>query len=146
LSTLPPGTVDPRAVADRYFSPREVEALIPVLTELMEDVMRAQAGAAEAGDWLRSEQQRVAMAGGAVLDREAWQQAKGRLDVERQRLERGIAEVTTLGGVIKDLGMGLVDFPHQREGRVVNLCWKYGEKDIRYWHGLDEGYAARKPL
>ena len=133
-------------MADRYFSPQEVEALIPVLTELMEDMMRAQTEATAAAEQLRSEQQRLAMAGGGVLDRAAWQEAKRRFDVEKQRLEQGIAEVTKLGGVIKDLGMGLVDFPHQREGRVVNLCWKYGEKDIRYWHGLDEGYAARKPL
>jgi hypothetical protein len=133
-------------VADRYFSPAEVEALIPVLTELMEDMMRAQAEATAARERLRGEQQRLAMAGGGVLDRGEWQEAKRRLEAETQRLEGGIAEVTKLGGVIKDFGMGLVDFPHQREGRVVNLCWKYGEKHIRYWHGLDEGYAARKPL
>jgi hypothetical protein len=133
-------------VADRYFSPAEVEALIPVLTELMEDMMRAQAEATAARERLRGEQQRLAMAGGGVLDRGEWQEAKRRLQAETQRLEDGIAEVTKLGGVIKDFGMGLVDFPHQREGRVVNLCWKYGEKHIRYWHGLDEGYAARKPL
>jgi hypothetical protein len=133
-------------MADRYFSPGEVEALIPVLTELMEEMMRAQAEAAEARDRLRGEQQRLTMAGGGVLDRPGWQAAKRRLEVQTERVERGIAEVTKLGGVIKDIGTGLVDFPHQREGRVVNLCWKYGEQEIRYWHGLDEGYAARKPL
>jgi hypothetical protein len=42
--------------------------------------------------------------------------------------------------------LGLVDFPHVREGRVVNLCWKYGEREIRFWHGLDEGYTGRKSL
>jgi hypothetical protein len=133
-------------MADRYFSPGEVEALIPVLTELMEDMMRAQAEAAEARDRLRGEQQRLTMAGGGVLDRTGWQSAKRRLEAQTERVERRIAEVTKLGGVIKDIGTGLVDFPHQREGRVVNLCWKYGEREIRYWHGLDEGYAARKPL
>ena len=51
-----------------------------------------------------------------------------------------------LGGVPKDLGLGLVDFPHLRRGQTVNLCWKYGEQEIRFWHGLDEGYTARKPL
>ena len=45
-----------------------------------------------------------------------------------------------------DLSLGLVDFLHLRNGREVNLCWKYGEREIRHWHGLDEGYAARKPL
>jgi len=41
---------------------------------------------------------------------------------------------------------GLVDFPHLRDGEEVHLCWKCGEDEIRHWHGLDEGYAARKPL
>jgi hypothetical protein len=40
----------------------------------------------------------------------------------------------------------LVDFPHLRRGEEVNLCWKYGEREIRHWHGLDEGYSGRKPL
>jgi hypothetical protein len=39
-----------------------------------------------------------------------------------------------------------VDFPGLRGGHTVNLCWKYGERSIRFWHGLDEGYAGRKPL
>ena len=42
--------------------------------------------------------------------------------------------------------MGLVDFLHLRDGREVNLCWRYGEERITHWHGLREGYAARKPL
>jgi hypothetical protein len=39
-----------------------------------------------------------------------------------------------------------VDFPHLRAGRLVNLCWKYGETRVGFWHGFDEGYTARKPL
>ena len=54
--------------------------------------------------------------------------------------------ILALGGVPKDVGLGLVDFPHRRGGEVVNLCWKFGEREIRFWHGLDEGYAGRKPL
>jgi hypothetical protein len=57
-----------------------------------------------------------------------------------------LTEIQALGGVIKDLALGLVDFPHLREGRTVNLCWRYGEQRVTHWHGLDEGYAARKPL
>ena len=57
-----------------------------------------------------------------------------------------LEEIHALGGVPKDIGLGLVDFPHRRDGRVVNLCWKHGESRVRWWHGLDEGYAARRPL
>ena len=55
-------------------------------------------------------------------------------------------DVARLGGVTKDLEAGLVDFPHLRDGDVVNLCWKHGETSIEHWHGLDEGFAKRKPL
>jgi len=46
----------------------------------------------------------------------------------------------------KDLGTGLVDFPSWLNDREINLCWRFGERRIRFWHGLDEGFASRKPL
>ena len=61
-------------------------------------------------------------------------------------MQQGLEQVQALGGVPKDLGLGLVDFLHLRDGREVNLCWRYGEERITHWHGLDEGYASRKPL
>ena len=51
-----------------------------------------------------------------------------------------------LGGAVKDLEMGLVDFPGLIDDTPVNLCWKHGEDAVRFWHGLDEVYARRKPL
>jgi hypothetical protein len=133
-------------VADRYFSPREVEALIPELTEIMRDVTTAQAEAAAARKRLHAEQERIAMSGGGVIDHGLWRQ--GREDLERagRRIQARLEDVARLGGVTKDVELGLVDFPHLRDGEVVNLCWKQGETSIEYWHGLDEGFARRKPL
>jgi hypothetical protein len=133
-------------VPDRYFTPAEVEALIPALEEIMGDVRAAQAAAAEIRERFREEQERIAMVGGGVVDHARWRQ--GREDLERigDRIRGRLDDVTRLGGVTKDLDMGLVDFPHLRDGEVVNLCWKRGETAIEYWHGLDEGYARRKPL
>lgn len=50
------------------------------------------------------------------------------------------------GCLVKSVGDGLVDFPHLKEGREVYLCWKYGEKDIHFWHEMDAGFAGRTPL
>lgn len=50
------------------------------------------------------------------------------------------------GCVVKDIDLGLVDFPALRGGQLVNLCWKLGEAEIKFWHGVDEGFSARKPL
>ena len=48
--------------------------------------------------------------------------------------------------VLRDLDRGLVDFPSIRDGREVYLCWLEGEDEIGYWHGLEEGFAGRRPL
>jgi hypothetical protein len=133
-------------VADRYFSPADVEALIPRLTRIMERVMAAYTEAGTVRDRLQAEQQRITASGGGVLDRRAWQAGKARGEQLTAELQRGLDEIAQLGGAPKDLGLGLVDFLHLRDGEEVNLCWKYGEREIRHWHGLDEGYAARKRL
>ncbi|PYN20272.1 MAG: DUF2203 domain-containing protein [Candidatus Rokuibacteriota bacterium] len=133
-------------MAERYFTAGDVEALIPRLTGIMERVMAAHTDAGAARDRLQAEQQRIAGAGGAVLDRRAWSAEKERIERLTSEIQRGLDEILKLGGVAKDLGLGLVDFPHLRRGEEVNLCWKYGEREIRHWHGLDEGYTGRKPL
>jgi len=133
-------------VAERYFSVADVEALIPALTRLMKQVMSANTEAGEARERLQAEQRRIDLAGGGVLDRRAWRADRDRIEHLTAEIQRGLGEIAELGGVPKDLGLGLVDFLHLRNGREVNLCWKYGEREIRHWHGLDEGYAGRKLL
>jgi hypothetical protein len=133
-------------VAERYFAPEEVERLIPRLAGSLERVMAAQAAGRQAQEWLDAEQQRITLSGGGVVDQVAWQTRRERIELSARAMQTGIEEIQGLGGVIKDLALGLVDFPHLRDGRVVNLCWRYGEDRITHWHGLDEGYAARKPL
>ena len=75
------------------------------------------------------------------------------LAIERSQLQflsNGINEwlkrILDIGAMPKGLSPALVDFPHQLEGREVCLCWKLGEKKITHYHGLDEGYAGRRPL
>jgi hypothetical protein len=133
-------------VAERYFSVSDVEALIPELTRVMKQVMSANVEASEARERLQAEQRRIDLSGGGVLDRRAWRADKERIERLTAELQRGLGAIAELGGAPKDLNLGLVDFLHLRNGREVNLCWKYGEREIRHWHGLDEGYAARKPL
>jgi hypothetical protein len=136
----------PRSVADRYFSPAEVEALIPALTGIMDDVRRAHAEARALGEEMQDDQRRISLVGGGLVDREQWRTMRERLQRLGGQVQEGLDRIAALGGVPKDLDLGLIDFAHLRDGRVVNLCWKYGEREIRFWHGLDEGYASRKAL
>ncbi len=133
-------------MSERYFGPEEVERLIPRLAPIMERVMAAHAEGSEARAWLEREEQRITMAGGGVVDQAAWRATRQRLDRSVRTVQEGLGAIQELGGVTKDLGLGLVDFLHLRDGREVNLCWRYGEERITHWHGLSEGYAKRKPL
>jgi hypothetical protein len=53
-----------------------------------------------------------------------------------------------VGVQVKDLDRGLIDFParHPARDETVLLCWQLGEEAVEYWHGLEEGFAGRKPL
>jgi hypothetical protein len=57
-----------------------------------------------------------------------------------------VDKLEELGVVLKDLDLGLLDFPSEREGEEVLLCWHVGEESVTSWHGLEEGYAGRKPI
>jgi hypothetical protein len=57
-----------------------------------------------------------------------------------------VRDITDAGVQVKDLDEGLLDFPARRGEEDVLLCWKLGEDEIAYWHGLEEGFAGRKPL
>jgi len=61
-------------------------------------------------------------------------------------VQHEIQKLEDLGCVLKDLSIGLVDFPAVRLGVRVWLCWKSGEKKVEFWHGLHEGFANRKPV
>ena len=130
----------------KYYSVAEAEALIPELTRIMEGVMDAHSEAQRIQAELQEEQRRIMIAGGMLVSVDAWRERAGRLQVLTREVQDGLASITGLGGAPKDLGMALVDFPFLLEGEEVNLCWRFGEKKIRFWHGLDEGFAGRKPI
>jgi hypothetical protein len=57
-----------------------------------------------------------------------------------------VQRITEAGAQVKDLDEGLIDFPARRGEEPILLCWKLGEEEIRYWHGLEEGFAGRRQL
>ena len=69
-----------------------------------------------------------------------------KMSVAMNNLEREIQKLEDLGCIMKDLDVGLVDFPAVRLGVRVWLCWKSGERKVKFWHGLQEGFANRKPV
>lgn len=62
------------------------------------------------------------------------------------QLQDAVKEITDRGILVRDIGRGLVDFPSNREGEIVHLCWQRGEPSIDWWHPTDTGFAGRRRL
>ncbi len=72
------------------------------------------------------------------------------IQAEIRKLEGQIAEliqhIQQQGVEVKDVRRGLVDWRAERDGRVVYLCWQYGERTVNWWHELADGFAGRQPI
>ena len=129
----------------RAFTVDQANALLPTIRPLAERLVEHRRALRDA----QSERAQVAAAvagnGGGVDP----QHVAGLDERIRQEL-RGVAQAVNgiheVGAVVKDPDTGLVDFPARRGDEEVFLCWQLGEDEIEYWHGLEEGFAGRKPL
>ena len=63
-----------------------------------------------------------------------------------ERISDSVEAIQEMGVLVKDLDIGLCDFPYLQDGRIVYLCWKLGESEIRFWHEIEDGYAGRQPI
>jgi hypothetical protein len=130
----------------RRFSLTEAESLLPEIETILREAVSLKAQYLEAEQAIAAFAQRVAMQGGVVVDRGAVLQSRAQRDGLGERLKEALEKLEQYGCVIKDLDIGLVDFPTLFHGREVYLCWRMGETGIRYWHGVDEGFAGRKQI
>ena len=71
---------------------------------------------------------------------------KSEHDEAAEHLVEIVNRIQETGVLVKDLDIGLVDFPSLVDGEEIYLCWKLGEDHITFWHGIDEGFAGRKPI
>lgn len=132
----------------KTFTPAEANALLPQVQRLAEELRILQRSILQASEQ-RDEISRKLAAGNGYpiqtlkvqMDETALRQLK--LIEEIQRILRALED---LGAVVKDLAEGLMDFYSVRGDALIFLCWKLGEDRIRFWHGLDEGFAGRRPL
>lgn len=158
-------------MARRHYSAVEVEALIPSLERIFTQILQLRVGLRaveqkleragvsveidEEGPGDAADQRGDPDAEHAVLGAIGARQAPETLEVRQARavfrgfyeaLSDGLEQIRALGGDVKDLDMGLVDFPGRRGNEDILLCWRLGEKRIEYWHAVDAGFANRRPL
>jgi hypothetical protein len=130
----------------KRFTLAEAERLLPEIETIIREAVSLKALYQETEQELQSFAQRVAMAGGMSVDRDAVLQQRADRDSHGQRLKAAVDRIQDYGCVIKDLDIGLIDFPTLFRGQEVYLCWRMGESGIQHWHGVNEGFAGRKPI
>jgi hypothetical protein len=133
-------------VSERTFTLDEAQSLLPVLESLLKTAIKAKQIIEEADAELQALHHRIFLNGGMFLDIVPLARRRAERAKAEQRAKDAIAEIDSIGVQVKDLSIGLLDFPCEVEGQTILLCWKLGEPAITHWHGLQEGFAGRKPI
>ncbi|HXX45908.1 MAG TPA: DUF2203 domain-containing protein [Candidatus Acidoferrales bacterium] len=130
----------------KLFSLREAERLRTQLEPVLIEAIESRRKLEELDEKLGKLAERIQRSGGMMV---AYEDA-AKLRIERNSTEETIREalekIHSTGCIVKDLEVGLLDFPARIGGEDVYLCWKLGEDRIRFYHRQDEGFAGRKPI
>jgi hypothetical protein len=131
----------------QFFTPDEANGALAVVRPLVERLVEERRSYVELGAELEEVQSLVAGNGGS-LDPGRVGELQEAVARAAAQLAAIIGEINELGVQVKDVDRGLVDFParHPEDGATVLLCWELGEPDVAFWHGLEDGFAGRKPL
>lgn len=130
----------------RFFTLQQAEKLLPEVASAIREAISLKAEYQQAqGEW-QSFSQRVSVMGGVRVDRAQLSERKNHREKAARDLQQAIQQVHQFGCLVKDLDIGLIDFPTLLQGQEVYLCWKLGEPGIQFWHGVDEGFRGRKPI
>ncbi len=122
----------------KYFTPDEANHALPRVRALVQQIMHARQNIIDARPELWPVLEKGLGNGGS--------KKAGEMIHEFRRVEDGFRDLKDLGVVVKDISIGLVDFPALRAGREILLCWQYDEPEVAYWHELQGGYAGRQKI
>lgn len=133
-------------MSSRTFTLDEAQDLLSVLESLLRGAIDGKK-LIEAADAENQElAQRIILNGGTSVNVVALARRKVQREKAVQRVKDAMAEIDAMGVQVKDLDIGLLDFPCEVDGEIILLCWKLGEKGITHWHGVSEGFAGRKRI
>jgi hypothetical protein len=131
-------------MSGRTFTLDEAKMLLPVLESLLRTAISGKKLMEEVDGELQELSHRIFLNGGTHVDVVAVARRKAERAKAEQRAKDALAEIDSIGVQVKDIDIGLLDFPCEVDGKTVLLCWKMGEDSITHWHGTDEGFAGRK--
>lgn len=130
----------------RYFTLDQARLLLTSADRLLRQAIALREDHERSRQELENIDRKVMMVGGMFIDRQKYAGLRARVDATALRMQEIFREIEDVGFQIKDLDIGLIDFPTLYRGEEVCLCWKLGEADIEFWHGTTEGFRGRKPI
>jgi hypothetical protein len=133
-------------MSDRTFTLDEAQLLVPVLESLLRTAIAGKKLMEEVEAEMQALGHRIFLNGGTHVDVVPLARRKAERAKAEQRAKDALAEIDSIGVQVKDLEIGLLDFPCEVEGHTVLLCWKMGEQSITHWHTPEEGFAGRKVI
>jgi len=131
-------------MSERTFTLEEAHALLPILESLLRTAIDDKTLIEAVDTELQEIAHRVFLNGGTLLKIVSLARRKAERQKALQRVKDAVAEIHATGVQVKDLDIGLLDFPCVVSGEIVLLCWKLGENKITHWHSTTEGFAGRK--
>jgi hypothetical protein len=129
----------------RRFTPSEANEELTEIRPLAEEIVAHRREQRRLQSERQALAQRIAGNGGGIDSGELAELEEAERH-ERVEIARRVNAVHERGAIVKDLDMGLVDFPALLHGEEVLLCWQLGEEQVEHWHGLEEGFAGRRRL
>ena len=125
------------------FTPADANRVLPLVRSIVADLV------ADFGRMRDVDRERRALeveSSGSANGSRRIEELKGEAAERRRRIEGYLKELTDLGVEVKDPERGLLDFPAEKDGRAIYLCWQMGEPSVAHWHAVDKGFADRRPI
>src|SRR5437763_11271747 len=126
----------------KTFKLEEAHALLPVLRSLIKRAMDDKGVIEAVEKQLQDLKHRILLSGGLFVDIPAVARRRAERDKAFQDIKDTLAEIDYIGVQVKDLDVGLLDFPCAVDDELVLLSWEYGEEQIEDWHGMEVGFRA----
>jgi hypothetical protein len=130
----------------RLFTLHEAEAMLPSMDQWLRQAMESKKNVSAVEEQINALLMRIHVVGGIQVDIGHVVELKTAREQHAEQLKGVLGEIESSGALLKDLDIGLIDFPTLLDGEEVYLCWKLGEPSIGFWHHTSEGYAGRKQI
>lgn len=130
----------------RYFTLAEARERLPAVASAIREAVDSKKVLDLAEKEHKATVERIMYSGGMAVNHEAAIQVRARREACSAKLKLAFESLEEIGCLVKDLDIGLIDFPALYRGKEVYLCWRLGEADIGFWHPVEEGFAGRRAI